>query len=274
MITTVLTKICMITVVLAVLYLMAIMPRIFHKPDLHLFDGRLFAHRGLHDNNSEAPENSLAAFAKAVEAGFGIELDVHVTKDGIPVVFHDFSLKRMCGIEGILEEHTYEELNRLVLADSKQRIPTLTSVLELVNGRVPLIVEIKSEKADISECVLIDEVLRKYGGRYCIESFNPCVLLWYRLHHNDIARGQLSSNFRIEGTAKGPLYVFLTHLLLNFITKPDFIAYNHRFSREPSRCICKSLYRCKAAAWTVKSAEELERLESHYDVFIFDSFIP
>lgn len=262
------------TLALAVLYLLAIMPRICNRPDTTLFQKIYFAHRGLHDNASEAPENSMAAFKKAVEAGFGMELDVQVTKDGVPVVFHDFKLDRVCGAEGKIVDSTYEELQAYTLFDSEERIPKLSDLLEMVAGRVPLIVEIKAETADVSGCVIIDNLLRAYQGPYCIESFNPMVLWWFRRHRKDVVRGQLSSNFRKEGEYWNIFYFGMTHLLFNFLTKPDFIAYNHKFSEEPGRRICRYLYRHPAAAWTIRSEKELEALKGEYDVFIFDSFFP
>lgn len=263
-----------IALALTVLYLLAIMPRICNRPDTTLFQKIYFAHRGLHDNASEAPENSMAAFKKAVEAGLGMELDVQVTKDGVPVIFHDFTLERVCGVEGKVVNHTYEELQAYTLLDSGERIPRLSDLLLMVDGRVPLIVEIKAETADVSGCVIIDNLLRAYQGPYCIESFNPMVLWWFRRHRKDVVRGQLSSNFRKEGEYWNIFYFGMTHLLFNFLTKPDFIAYNHKFSEEPGRRICRYLYRHPAAAWTIRSEKELEALKGEYDVFIFDSFFP
>jgi len=259
---------------LAALYMLAIMPRVFHRPDTTLFKKVYFAHRGLHDNTSDAPENSMAAFRKAVEAGLGIELDVQVTKDGVPVVFHDFKLDRICRTEGKITECTYGELQAYTLCDSGERIPKLSEVLEMVDGRVPLIVEIKAETANVSCCAVIDRLLRAYRGAYCIESFNPLVLWWFRRNHKDVVRGQLSSNFRREGEYRSLIYFVMTHLLLNFLTKPDFIAYNHKFSEEPGRRICRRLYHHPAAAWTIRSQQDLEALRGEYDVFIFDSFLP
>lgn len=261
-------------IALAILYLLAIMPRIIHRPDTSLFRKVYFAHRGLHDNAADAPENSMAAFRKAVAAGLGMELDVQVTKDGVPVIFHDFKLERICGVEGKVAEHTFEELQAYTLCQSKERIPKLSDLLEMVDGRVPLIVEIKAETADVSCCAAIDKLLRAYQGAYCIESFNPMVLWWFRLNHGEVVRGQLSSNFRREGVYWNILYFAMTHLLFNFLTKPDFIAYNHKFSEEPGRRICRHLYRHPAAAWTVRSEQDLEALKGEYDVFIFDSFLP
>lgn len=257
-----------------ILYLLAVMPRMVNRPDKGIFKKKYFAHRGLHDQESGVPENSMAAFRRAVEAGYGMELDVQVTKDGVPVVFHDFLLERMCGIGGRLEEYTYEELRQFKLGSSEERIPRLADVLSMVNGQVPLIVEIKGEKADVAFCGIIDRMLRAYKGEYCIESFNPMVLWWYRRHHRDVIRGQLASNFRLDGGYRNALYFFMTHLLLNFITKPDFIAYNHRFMEEPGRRICRRLYRNPSVAWTIKSRQELEKMRDEFDVFIFEGFVP
>lgn len=258
------------------MYLAAVMPRMLNRPDSHdgLFEKKFFAHRGLHDNESDAPENSLAAFQKAVDAGFGIELDVHVTKDHIPVVFHDFKLGRICGVDGVIEDHTYEELQAYTLCNSGERIPRFSDVLTLVDGKVPLIVEIKSETTDMTSCTYIDEELKRYKGRYCIESFNPMVLFWYRRHRSEVIRGQLSSDFKKECDYKGVLYFVIQHLLFNGIAKPDFVAYNQKFENEPGRKLCRYLFKLPMAAWTVKSQEELELAKKEFDVFIFDSFVP
>lgn len=256
------------------LYLMSVTPRVVNRPDAGIFRKKYFAHRGLHDNAGAAPENSMAAFRRAVEAGYGIELDVQMTKDGIPVIFHDGTLERMCGVKARIEDYTYEQLQQFKLADSEQSIPKLEDMLALVDGRVPLIVEIKSETKDVAFCAVIDRMLRAYQGEYCIESFNPLVLLWYRRYHNSVVRGQLASNFRIDGGHKSPLYFFMTHLLLNIFTAPDFIAYNHQFEEEPGRRICRWLYRHPAVAWTIRSEAELKKMNGKFDVFIFENFLP
>ena len=169
----VLAIILIVIVVLAILYFLMIMPRMIHKPDTAPFKEWLYAHRGLHDNATEAPENSMAAFRKAADAGFGIELDIQLTKDKIPVVFHDFTLKRVCGGEGKISDYTYEELQQFHLCDSVEKIPKFEDVLKMVDGKVPLIVEFKIERTDLSLCPLADKMLRAYKGMYCMESFNP-----------------------------------------------------------------------------------------------------
>lgn len=258
----------------AVLYLLAIKPRLGRQKGWEPFRGYYYAHRGLHDNHTKAPENSLPAFQKAVKAGYGIEMDVQLTKDGIPVVFHDFTLERVCGKPGKVCGYTYEELLQFSLFESGERIPKLEEVLETVNGKVPLIVELKVEWMDLTLCAAADRMLRGYKGLYCIESFNPLVLAWYRRYHNDVLRGQLADGFLKSGEFKGFIYVLLQNLLLNWITKPDFVAYNHKYENCLSRRLCRRLYHNLAVAWTIRSSTELEEARGKFDLFIFDSFIP
>ncbi len=262
-----------IIVVLVVLYLFMIMPRITDKPDMTSFQGWLYAHRGLHDNKSSAPENSPAAFQKAVENGFGIELDIQLTKDGQVVVFHDDTLSRVCGIEGKVSDYTYEQLKEFRLCESMEYIPLFTDVLQIVEEKVPLIVEFKGNNMDMSLCPVADAILQKYKGTYCMESFNPLMVAWYRKHRPEVVRGQLSERFFSNGR-KNILHFVLQNLLLNFYAKPDFIAYKWSDYKNLSRRLCRSLYGITAVTWTIQSEEAYEESKKHFDLFIFDSFLP
>lgn len=261
-------------VILVILYLLMIMPRICKKPDTEAFRQYLYAHRGLFDNDSDAPENSMKAFKKAVDSGFGIELDVQLTKDEVAVVFHDGKLERMCGAEGKVCDYTFEELQRFSLAKSEEKIPLFTEVLKLVDGKVPLIIEYKIETTNTKVCQIGNEILKDYKGVYCIESFNPFGVLWYKKHRKDIVRGQLSEEFWKNGSKKSILLLIMAKLLTNFITRPDFVAYNAKNDRNLSRRICRGLYKNMAVAWTIKSQEQLDEMQEHFDLFIFDSFVP
>ncbi len=266
--------------VLLVLFLLAVMPRMGHRKARRDFLNKIYyAHRGLFDNEGDAPENSMEAFRRAADAGYGMEMDVQITKDGVPVVFHDFTLKRMCGKEGKVCDYTWQELKEMKLGKSRETIPLFADVLKTVGGRVPLIVEIKVEWMDLRICPAADGLLRGYQGLYCIESFNPLVLLWYRKNHKEVVRGQLSDGFVKESSFRESWHLMiqnflLQNLLFNWLTKPDFVAYNHKYARIPARRICRSLYKNMAAAWTIKSQEELEKARGQFDLFIFDSFVP
>ena len=261
--------------VLSLLYLLAIMPKLKRNPALKSFRGYHYAHRGLHDNRYQAPENSLEAFRLAVENGYGIELDVQVTKDLVPVVLHDYDLNRACGVNKKVADLTYEELLKYRLFKSNERIPTFKEVLDCIDGKVPVIVELKIPWKPENTCRAASEQLKDYKGIYCIESFNPFGLGWYRKHYPGVVRGQLATDFvkeKVEGSKMQ--YFILRHLLFNFFTKPDFIAYHHKYKKGLSFTICRKLYKTLAVAWTIQSDDELEDSRKYYDLFIFDSFIP
>ena len=267
-------KVVLILVIsLLILYLILVLPRMIHRADRTPFMENVFyAHRGLSDNESEAPENSLAAFKKAVEAGYGMEMDVQLTKDDKLVVFHDATLTRMCGVEGHVWDYTLEELQKMKLLSSEETIPSFESVLKLVNGRTPLIVEYKMDRPLTKVCELGEELLQKYGGAYCIESFHPFALMWYRKHYPEVLRGQLSGNMAKE--TQDPklkkIYTLVTFLLTNVLTRPDFIAYDHLYERNISRRVCR-LLGALSVTYTVKSVERYQEIKNRFDLFIFDS---
>ena len=266
--------ILVILVLLCVIYLFLIAPRMSKKPDRTPFYGYMYAHRGLFDNETEAPENSLPAFEKAVKHGFGIELDVQLSKDGIPVVFHDASLKRVCGVDGNVWEYTLEELQQMKLKKSNQTIPTFVQVLNVIDGKVPIIVEYKMDVVDTKVCVKGNELLEKYKGVYCIESFHPFAVKWYKDHRPDVLRGQLSMDFSKDEKNKGKKELFLvTYLLSNVLSRPDFIAYCHQDAKNISRRLCSKLG-ALPVAWTIKSEEENQTAKDHFTLFIFDSYVP
>ena len=254
-------------------YAFLVAPRMFHKPDVSALRGVHYAHRGLHDNTGDAPENSMKAFKKAVDAGYGIEMDVQLTKDKIPVVFHDETLIRMCGVEGKVWEYTFDELQELHLAESEEKIPKFEDVLALVDGKVPLIIEYKLDVPSTEVCEIADPMLQNYDGVYCIESFHPYAVKWYREHRPEVIRGQLSQDFGKVEKYKGKLlYWMLSNLLTNVLTRPDFIAYNHKDADMFSRKVC-SMMGALPVAYTIKSQEEYEKAKDKFELFIFDSFI-
>lgn len=249
------------------------MPKMFNRPSFSPFKVPYYAHRGLHLGENTAPENSMAAFNLAVEKNYGIELDVQLSKDGIPLVFHDSSLKRVCGVDKYLDELTFHELRELNLFNSNERIPSFTEVLELVNGKVPLIIELKTRSNNISVCPLVAEILDNYKGIYCVESFNPLVVFWYKKNRPHVIRGQLSTN-HLKGKHNKILGFLMQNLLFNFLTKPDFIAFDHLYDSMISFRLCKWLYKPVTVAYTIKSLEELNDKVNKYDLIIFDNFIP
>ena len=261
-------------ILIALLYILSIKPN--KKRDADEFLKVLYAHRGIHNNKGDNPENSLLAFKIAVEKAYGIELDVQVTKDNIPVVFHDKTLSRVCNLENSIKDFTIKELVNLSLFSTEESIPTLEEVLNLVDGKVPLIVEIKNESSDIKELKYIAETLDNYSGVYCIESFNPLVLRWYKKNRPQLIRGQLSTYYK-KKNHPFPIIVrdfILENLMLNFLSKPDFIAFNHKHKNMFSFRLCKKLYKPLTAAYTIKNQKQFNKNKKVFDLFIFDSFIP
>lgn len=256
-----------------VLYLLAIRPAGNKRVQKIKQEVRYYAHRGLHENTSDAPENTMRAFERAVEAGYGIELDVQLTKDKIPVVFHDEDLERLCGQKKRLEDLKYEELRRYRILGTDQKIPKFSEVLEKIDGKVPLLIEYKMHNTDASVCMYADRILKEYKGSYCIESFHPFVLLWYRHNRPDIVRGILASDYsRVPENERKFSHFLSRHLLFNFFTRPDFIAYDCTAKKCLSVKIVRRLYHSCMAAWTVKSIEQKKENEKDYDWFIFEGF--
>lgn len=260
---------------LFLLYLYLLKPNTKRKSQMKPFEERYIAHRGLFNNKSSAPENTLPAFERAVKAGYGIELDVQLSKDGKLVVLHDPMLSRMCGVDKALADCTYEELQQYKILKSKQSIPLFEDVLKIVDGKVPMIVEIKASGDFLETTRKLDERMRSYSGIYCVESFHPAVVRWYKKNHPEILRGQLSTDYLRDGVEITKFRGFvMANLLTNFLTKPDFIAYNQKFSDQISLRICMKLFDVGRVGWTFRSQEALEEKRSLFDVYIFDRFIP
>ena len=229
---------------------------------------KYIAHRGLHDE--ESPENSLSAFEKAIQKGYVIELDIQQIADGNVVVFHDTSLSRMTGQDGYLKNLILEDLSACYLNGTKETIPTLKEALNLIDGRTPVIIEIKNPmKVGSLEAATL-EILKEYKGQFAIMSFNPYVLSWFKENAPEISRGQLSSFFK-KDRLSFVKRVVLKKMLLNKIAQPNFIAYEA--AHLPNRYVRK-YNNLPLLAWTVRSQEEYMRVVKYCDNIIFENFEP
>lgn len=235
-----------------------------------------YAHRGLHNKAKRIPENSLPAFEKAIQAGYGIELDVRVTRDNILVVHHDETLERSCGDPRRVCDVPLEDLQRLSLFGTQQIIPTFDEVLSLVDGKVPLIVELKTDFSNNDLAAQVYERLKHYSGVYCIESFDPFAVRWFKKHARDVVRGQLSFMPPLKGKAFKECLrrLALGYLLVNFLSRPDFIAYGYKTDSNPSFRFVANVFRPVLAAWTVKDEGVYNELRNYYDMQIFEQFVP
>ena len=183
---------------------------------------RLIAHRGLHDDNT--CENSLAAFKAAAEMGVAIELDVRLTKDCRIVVFHDENLLRLTGADAKVCDFTYEQLGALTLCGG-EKIPLLKDVLELVGGRVPILIELKGGSPIGVLEKRLRRLLRSYEGEYAVMSFDLRRVLWFRLFAPNITRGVLLSRFKEKPYGEYFLRLISANpKVWNIIASPDFIA--------------------------------------------------
>lgn len=229
------------------------------------------AHRGLFDNANGVPENSIPAFEKAAENGFGIETDVQMSKDGVLVVFHDGTLKRMTGAEGKISDYTLEELRALRLAGTDCVIPTFEEFLAAANG-VNLVVEIKTHD-DIGEIEQKTyDLLKTYKGHYCVESFNPYIIRWFKVHAKEVIRGTLSCSYKDANWSS-----FKKHLLADLkLCKwngSQFIAYDAA-TVATNKAVKKFAKKIPIICWTIRSKEQYDELADHFDNMIFDSYLP
>lgn len=267
-----------ILILLLLVYAELIRPNLPRR-DVTPLLGRDYAHRGLWNTNDpgegNAPENSLAAFRAAVEKDYGVELDVHLTKDGHLVVHHDDSLKRLTGTDIHIAESTLAEVRECHLPNGEP-VPTYDEVLETIAGRIPMIVEVKVEKrnhAALSKAVY--ERMKRYEGPWCMESFDPRAVQWFRQNAPEIIRGQLA--FDKAGKGKNVKTwgrnLYIASMLQDFLSRPDFIAFDAKSVKWHSLPI-HLLRRMKPwfVAWTVRSQADMDALRGQYDLQIFEKF--
>ena len=249
-----------------------------NQPGWDKLAGVKYAHRGLHNAEKGVPENSMTAFQLAVEAGFGAELDVHLMAAGNLAVVHDCDLTRVCGKPGIIEELMEEDLIEYPLMGTEELIPLFQEVLELFEGKTPLIIELKVEGGNAN--ALTDAVmamLEDWNGVYCLESFHPGVLLRLKERYPWVLRGQLSQDFLKGGEVHGlslPARFALTNLLTSALTRPDFVAYKWQDRRNPSLRLMRALYGVHEVGWTVRDRQTMEALEAEGVPTIFEGFLP
>ncbi|WEV59636.1 glycerophosphodiester phosphodiesterase family protein [Bifidobacterium sp. ESL0728] len=261
------------------------------------------------DERPIAPENSLAAFAAACEAGYGIELDLQLTADNKVVVVHDPDLLRVAGCPQRIADLTYDQLRHIplfpnpsVYGDAEaealseveleaekimplpqqsqyQHVPLFSDVLKVVAGRVPIIVEYKFEGHTWGprERLLMesgDKLLRAYDGLYVVESFNPLAMRWYRNNRPEVLRGQLAVSAPFSGKSLDGFVAWIAGKLgFNWISRPDFVAYDWHGGHSPQVRAARGLGAIPVA-WTPRSAEELARCRKDFDRFIFEAFVP
>jgi len=254
-------------------YLFSLSGRTGH-PGLKNLRGFSYAHRGLHGEGR--PENSMAAFRAARDAGYGIELDVHLLADGNLAVIHDSHLKRTTGLEGRVEDLTTQELQTCFLEGTEETIPEFSQVLELYQGKAPLVVELKCVAGNYARlCQTACQMLDHYQGVYCLESFDPRCVWWLKKNRPELIRGQLVEDFT---KAKPPvpwiLRFLMTHQMLNFLIRPDFVAHKYSERKNLSNFLARKLWRLQGVSWTLKSQAEYDTAIAEGLLPIFENFNP
>ncbi|MBE6946976.1 MAG: glycerophosphodiester phosphodiesterase [Ruminococcaceae bacterium] len=271
---TVLLIIGIALVLMPILYLLALRCRNNH-PLLRKLRKWNYAHRGLH--NDKVPENSMTAFRLALEKGYGIELDLHLLADGNLAVMHDSSLLRTAGVDVPIESLNTQQLSEYRLLDTQEEIPTFEQVLQLFQGKAPMIIELKSANGNHDALTQTAcRMLENYDGLYCIESFDPRCIRWLKKNRPDIVRGQLASNSLKEKDLKIPLILrfWMTNLLTNFWNVPDFIAYCFSDRNQLSVLLSHKVWKVQNVAWTIKTREDYDAAVEEGWIPIFEGFEP
>ena len=224
------------------------------------------AHRGLW--GGDVAENSATAYKNAAEKGYPIEIDLYQSKDGVLYSFHDGVLKRMTGQEGYICDKTSEEIDAYVLTGTEnERIPRFTEVLEIAEGKSPLLIELKdSHTPGFIENVV--NLLKNYKGEFAIQSFDPRHLLEVKKLAPEYLRGILATE-AVKGRKLHERLV-LKYMIMNNKVKPDFISYNYTGLPLPK----KKHKDIPVLAWTVTSEETEKSLKGKADNIIFELFTP
>lgn len=222
----------------------------------------LIAHRGYHDMNMMIPENSLAAFKRAIRYGYSIELDVHLLKDGNLVVFHDYNLKRVCGVDRLIDDCDYQELKKYNLFNTKEKIPLLKEVLECVAKKVPILIEIKSSIRGNALEQNLAKILDSYNGEFAIQSFSILSIWWFKKHRRYYVRGLLSSDFADKNISNLRKWIGKT-LISDVLLKTDFVSYD--VNSLPSKYVSNLKKRKKVIGWTIKDKKTYDKALKYCD---------
>jgi glycerophosphoryl diester phosphodiesterase len=231
---------------------------------------RPIAHRGLH--SADAPENTLPAFEAALAANYPIELDVHVLRDGEPIVFHDADLLRAAGVARSLHDEDRDSIRRHHVFGGAHGIPSLSEVLRLVDGKVPLLIEIKaSARAPRPRAVL--DALAGYRGPVALQSFDPWTLRWFARHAPELPRGQLAGPLRDDSVGRFERLAS-RRLLAALVSRPHFLNYDLRALPDPWVALVARAARLPLLCWTVRSDADRRKAEQLGLNYVFDHVRP
>ncbi len=270
-------KIILASVGTCAAWAIAIKPRTKDKPDLSLFSSYDYANGGLHDFCKNMPEHSLKAYELAVQHGYGVVIDVRLTKDGIPVAFADHELWRMCSRGGSIEEMTYEELKDCRLLDTDETIPTLREALELIDGQVPVQVHLKEWNSNALQlCEDTAAVLDEYDGIFAVASLDFKIIRWFRRNRDSYIRVQMFEKSVDLGNSLFEAVVRIAKnlLLTNCTAKPDVISSHIVDRKNISLRLCRRLYRVPVMYWPIRTMKEYETARFDNAIASFEDIEP
>ncbi len=231
------------------------------------------AHRGLHTLDKTVPENTLLAFQKAMDRGYAIEFDINVMKDGTVVCFHDPDFKRLCGVDKALSELNFEDVKSFRILQSNEYIPSLKEVLEFIDGKVPLLIELKPLGDNNLLCQQFMEVMKDYKGVWAMHSFHPMTIFWFKKNHPEVVRGQVTEFFRDDPKMKKLTKFLMKTMALNIFTKPDFI--NYGVKDMPNKYLDRQIKKgMTVIGYASQSQEQFDMVKKYYHNSVFEYFIP
>jgi glycerophosphoryl diester phosphodiesterase len=239
---------------------------------------RPVAHRGLHDRGRGIIENMPAAIAAAVAANFSIEVDLQRTADGEAMVHHDDELGRLTEGSGALKDKTAAQVKQVVFKDTAERMMSLGDLCALVKGRVPLVIEVKSQfDGDRTLVARMAEVLAAYPGPVVGMSFDPDQVLALRLMMPRLPRGIIAERSYDDedwATLTPSQRADMLHLRHGLRTRPHFVAYRIDDLPAPAPWIARHVFGCPLLSWTVRTQQQRDRAARYADQMIFEGFRP
>lgn len=242
--------------------------RVFKYPWMMTY----FAHRGLYSKDQKIPENSLASFKEAMKFGYGIELDISLSKDLDLMVFHDDDLKRMCHCDLKVTDVDMKTLKSMRLKESNESIPTLFEVLDLVNGSIPIMIELKSTTHRQFIVSKLKDLLSQYKGDLCVVSFDPLILMELKKQMPYVLRGQIVENFMNNKKYNQFTRFLLTYSLFNFLTRPDFLSFDYKAINITYRV--HKLLKGFGAIWAINSLVNEKDFQNDANAIIFEHYHP
>lgn len=255
----------------------AMKPRTEYGSDLSAIARYDYANGGLHDFYSRVPEHSLPAVRKAMVNGYAVKLDIRLTKDGIPVAFSDHELWRVCGVDGSVEETSWNGIKDLKLQETEEPVCTLEDMLGKIDCAVPVILNLISWRDNYgSLCSCVSDALELYEGIYAVESPDYRVLRWFKQYQNEVLRGQVYEKMTYSGRdLAGAIKCFAQNFLMtNFMASPDFISVDYYDRNSISLKLCRLLYHVPVVYYNVTADDEYEEAREDDAIVVFENMEP